>query len=30
VYATKDGVISKQVVGEQTTQQLQSGLDALK
>jgi thioredoxin-like negative regulator of GroEL len=30
VYATKDGVVTKTVVGEQTVQQLQAGLDALK
>ncbi|HEY5540417.1 MAG TPA: thioredoxin family protein [Coriobacteriia bacterium] len=30
VYATKNGVVSKTLVGEQTTQQLQVGLDALK
>jgi thioredoxin-like negative regulator of GroEL len=29
VFATKDGVVSKQTVGEQTTQQLQQGLDAI-
>jgi thioredoxin-like negative regulator of GroEL len=30
VYATKDGVVSKTVVGEQTVAQLKAGLDALK
>jgi len=30
VFATKDGVVSKTLVGEQTTQTLQQGLDALK
>jgi thioredoxin-like negative regulator of GroEL len=30
VYATKDGVVSKTTVGEQTTDQLKAGLDALK
>jgi len=30
VYASKDGVISKTAVGEQTTDQLKAGLDALK
>ena len=30
VYATKDGVVSKMVVGEQTVAQLKAGLDALK
>lgn len=29
VYATKDGVISATVVGEQTTDQLKAGLDKL-
>jgi thiol-disulfide isomerase/thioredoxin len=30
VFVAKDGVIAKQVVGEQSVQQLQAGLDALK
>ena len=30
VFVTKDGVVSKSIVGEQTTQSLQQGLDALK
>ena len=30
VYATKDGVVSKTTVGEQTVDQLKIGLDALK
>jgi len=29
VYVTKDGVVADQVVGEQTTQQLQAGLNSL-
>jgi len=29
VFATKDGVVSSKVVGEQTEQQLRTGLDAL-
>jgi thiol-disulfide isomerase/thioredoxin len=30
VFVTKDGVVSKTLVGEQTTQSLQAGLDAIK
>jgi len=30
LYATKDGVVTNTVVGEQTTDQLKAGLDALK
>ena len=30
VYATADGVITNTTVGEQTTEQLKAGLDALK
>ena len=30
VYATKDGVVTKTVVGEQTVDQLKTGLDSLK
>jgi len=30
VYATKDGVVTKTVVGEQTVDQLKAGLDSLK
>ena len=30
VYATKDGVVSNTVVGEQTVAQLKTGLDKLK
>jgi len=30
VFATKDGVVSKTLVGGQTTQTLQQGLEALK
>lgn len=30
VFATKDGVVAKTVVGGQTTEQLQAGLNALK
>jgi thiol-disulfide isomerase/thioredoxin len=30
VYASKDGVIAKMTVGEQTTEQIKAGLDALK
>jgi thioredoxin-like negative regulator of GroEL len=30
LYATKDGVVTQTLVGEQTTGQLKAGLDALK
>ena len=30
VYATKDGIVTKTLVGEITTEQLKVGLDALK
>ena len=30
LYATKDGVVTNTIVGEQTTEQLKVGLDALK
>lgn len=30
VFATKDGIVSGQLVGEQTTEALQAGLDKLK
>ena len=30
LFATKDGVVTNTVVGEQTTDQLKAGLDALK
>jgi len=30
LYATKDGVVTNTVVGEQTTDQLKAGLDTLK